>query len=306
MLKICSFLPAATSMIQQLGLEEHLFGVTFECPSNKPAVVRSHIEGNTFSSLEIDRVVSSYARQGKSLYYIDEKLLHQINPDIIITQDVCGVCQIGTDNVISSISTLEKQPKILSLSPKNLNDVYKNACAIAHAVGKEEKGEALLAQLKNRTDTIESQLRKHKASIKRISFLEWINPIYNCGHWIPNQIKLAGGVDKLSSPSGYSTVISWEKILTYNPEIIIVAPCGFSVERAALELDILTSKSGWNKLKAVKRGEVYIADADLFTQPSTKLVDGIELLSRIFYPEIFKNRNSFSGRYKKINELKIP
>ena len=287
-MKVCSFLPAATQMIYDMNLQEYLCGVTFECVSDKPKVVRSYIEGNNYTSEEIDRIVSQSKAQGKSLYYIDDELLEAISPDIIFTQDVCDVCQIDTSHVQRSVHKLKKQPFIVPLIPRNLEDVYQNVITIASAVGKEEIAYPYLAQLKKRTNTIVDTLRRHNAPIRRVMVMEWLDPIYNCGHWIPYQIAQAGGVDMLSNPSGYSIVTPWEKIRLYNPEVLVIAPCGFNVERASKEIGILSSKEGWNDLLAVKNNEVYFADAEYFTQPGTKLIDGIELLAALFHSTIFK------------------
>ena len=302
MLKVCSFLPAATSMIQQLGLEEYLCGVTFECPSDKPKVVRSHIEDNDFSSIEIEKMVSSYSQQGKSLYYIDEELLEELAPDIIFTQEVCEVCQIDASHVERAVYKLKKQPKVIPLTPKSLDDVYENAITIAKAIDKEEIAYKLLGKLKERTDFIIDTLRANNSPVKRVMIMEWMEPIYNCGHWIPYQIAIAGGVDMLSNPSGYSVHVNWNKIVKYDPEILVIAPCGFDIKRAQKELGVLISKPEWETLQAVKNNQVYLADADLFTQPSTKLIDGIELLSALFHPEIFQMKPEYKHKYYSIYE----
>ncbi len=299
-MKACSFLPAATSMIYQMGLEEHLYGVTFECHSDRPKVVRSYIEGNSYTSAEIEKIVSESKQMGKGLYYVDEELLQQIEPDVIFTQDVCDVCQIGTSFAEKAIHKLKKQPRVIPLTPRNLNDVYDNAVTIATALGKEEAAYKVLAGLKKRTDKITDELRKHNAPVRRVMVMEWLDPIYNCGHWIPYQVALAGGVDMLSNPSGYSIINSWEKVRQYNPEVLVVAPCGFQVDRALKEIDKLENLRGWDELLAVKNNAVYVADADLFTCPSLHLVDGIELLAYMFHPDIFPPDARFKDRCKQL------
>ncbi len=299
-LKVCSFLPAATSMIHHMGLQDFLCGVTFECHSDKPKVVRSYLEGNTYSSEEIEKIVSESKQMGKGLYYIDEELLQEIAPDIIFTQDVCDVCQIGTSFAERAIFKLKKQPLVIPLTPRTLDDVYGNAITIAKALGREEAAYNLLAQLKKRTDSITDTLRKNRAPLKRVMVMEWIEPIYNCGHWIPYQIAQAGGVDMLSNPGGYSIINPWEKIARYNPEVLVIAPCGFNIERAAKEIDKLQKQEGWNELAAVKNNAVFLADADLFTCPSTHLVDGIELLGYMFHPNIFPPQEEFRGKCKQV------
>lgn len=304
-MKVCSFLPAATQMIYAMNLQEYLCGVTFECVSDQPKVVRSYIEGNNYSSDEIDRIVSQSKAQGKSLYYIDEELLESISPDIIFTQDVCDVCQIDSSYVQRSIYKLKKQPLIIPLIPRTLNDVYQNAITIATALGKEEVAYQHLAELKQRTDKIIDTLRKHNAPLRRVMVMEWLDPIYNCGHWIPYQISQAGGVDMLSNPSGYSIITPWEKVQLYNPEVLVIAPCGFNVNRASKEIGILSLKEGWNDLLAVKNREVYLADAEFFTQPSTTLVDGIELLAALFHPTLFQVPQKLNTHYLSIEKTPV-
>lgn len=291
-LKVVSFLPAATHMIYEMGLQDHLFGVTFECPEQSaelPKVVRCVLEGHDYTSVEIDRIFSASKAQGKSLYYVDEPLLESILPDIIFTQDVCEVCQIDTACTESAVSKLSKRPTLIPLSPNTLNDVFECAVSIAKAVNREEVAYSYLAKLQSELDEITDTLRKHRSPLKSVMVLEWLDPIYNCGHWIPYQIAYAGGVDMLSNPGGDSIVTLWEKVVRYNPEVLVIAPCGFTKERTLEELSILTSKPEWQHLKAVKNAAVYIADFDMFTQPSIgTLVEGIKCLAAIFHPDIFQ------------------
>jgi iron complex transport system substrate-binding protein len=291
-MKACSFLPAATQMIYDMGLAQDLYGVTFECPdialAEKPKVVRCFLEGKHYSSAEINKIFSASKAQGKSLYYVDEELLHSIEPDVIFTQDVCEVCQIDTVCTSAAISKLQKQPTLISLTPQNLDDVYHSAITIAKAFGKEEAAYSYLTTLQKRTDRILEALRMHRMPLKRVMVMEWMDPIYNCGHWIPFQIAQAGGVDMLSNPAGDSIVTSWEKVVKYNPEVLVIAPCGFHIDRTIDEIHLLSERKEWEQLKAVQSQQVYIVDFDLFTQPSAStLVDGIELLSTLFHPDLF-------------------
>lgn len=300
-----SFLPAATRMIYDMGLQDHLQGVTFECFSQalaeKPKIVRCLLEGNHYSSLEIDKIFSASKAQGKSLYYVDETLLHHLQPDIIFTQDVCDVCQIDTACTSFAVAKLEKQPLLIPLTPRNLKDVYKTAIAIAKALGKEEAAYTYLSSLQKKTENILDVLRLHKMPLKSVMLMEWISPIYNCGHWIPYQIAQAGGIDMLGNPSGYSIVTPWDKIVKYDPEILIIAPCGFEVKRASEELHLLSEKKEWNHLQAVQNKKVYILDYDLFTQPSASTItDGIILLAALFHPELFTIPDHLQHKYLNI------
>ena len=289
----CSFLPAATQMIYDMGLQHLLHGITFECPpqalQEKQKIVRCVMEGKNYSSAEIDKIFSASKAQGKSLYYVEEELLEQIQPDIIFTQDTCEVCQIDTKCTAAAVAKLKKQPQIIPLTPNNLQDVYQTAVTIAKALEHEEMAYEYLSFLQKRTASILDTLRQHQMPLKRVMLMEWIEPIYNCGHWIPFQIAQAGGIDMLSNPAGDSIVTPWEKIVKYNPEILVIAPCGFHIERAKEEIHLLTQKDNWNDVEAVKTKQVYLADFDLFTQPSAStLVDGIELLAALFHPSLFK------------------
>ncbi len=295
-------------MIYDMGLDSMLEGVTFECPEQalkaKPPVVRCVLEGKNYSSKEIDKIFSASKASGKSLYYVDEDLLHDIAPDVIFTQDICDVCQIDTECTSRAVAKLSKQPELVSLTPQSLFDVFENAITIAKALGKEEVAYEYLSNLQNRINRVIDTLRKHQAPLRRVSLLEWIDPIYNCGHWIPHQVGYAGGVDMLSNPSGDSIRMEWERIAKYDPEVLILAPCGFNIDRAAEEMDILTSKEGWNQLTAVKNEEVYLVDFDLFTQSSAStLVNGIELLAALFHPEVFEVPEGLNQKVRKWNNL---
>jgi len=307
-MKAVSFLPAATKMIYDMGLEEYLHGVTFECPkeaADLPKIVRCILEGKNYTSIEIDRIFSASKAQGKSLYWVDDELLEGILPDIVFTQDICEVCNIDTVCTETAVMKLSKQPKLVPLSPNNLQDVFECAITIAKALGKEEVALTYLAKLQRRTDYILDKLRENKAPLKRAMLMEWIEPVYNCGHWIPYQVAAAGGVDMLSNPAGDSTVTPWEKIVRYDPEVLVVAPCGFDVKRSIEEMNILLEKKEWRNLTAVKNQQVYIADFDMFTQPSIgTLVDGIESLACMFHPEIFKATPALSAKFVNFDALK--
>ena len=299
----CSFLPAATQMIYDMGLQEQLQGVTFECPSpalaEKHKVVRCVLEGNHYSSTEIDRIFSASKAQGKSLYYVDENLLQSIAPDIIFTQDVCEVCQIDTACTSAAVAKLEKQPQLIALTPNTLHDVFNTAITIATALGWEEAAYTYLAALQKRIDTVIDTLRLHKAPPRRVMIMEWLAPVYNCGHWIPYQVAYAGGIDMLSNPGGDSIVTPWEKIVKYDPEVLVIAPCGFTINRTAEEIHLLTEKQEWNQLTAVRNKSVFMADYDLFTQPSAStLTDGIELLAALFNPLLFNVPAHLQHKFK--------
>ena len=305
-MKAASFLPAATQMIYDMGLQDLLYGVTFECPpvaAGKSVIVRCMLEGQHYNSAEIDKIFSASRAQGKSLYYVEEELLQSIAPDLIFTQDVCEVCQIDTACTTAAIAKLERQPVLIPLTPHSLEDVFNTAVTIAAALGREEAAYQYLSSLQKKIDQIIDELRKHRAPLRRVMVMEWMQPIYNCGHWIPFQVGYAGGIDMLSNPGGDSIVTPWEKILRYDPEVLVIAPCGFHIDRARAELHLLQAQPGWHQLQAVKNGSVFVADYDLFTQPSPgTLIEGVELLAGLFHPDIFTIPEKLQHKFATVAE----
>jgi iron complex transport system substrate-binding protein len=309
-MKACSFLPAVTQMIYDMDLQHKLFGVTFECPSlalqEKTRVVRCVLEGKNYSSIEIDRIFSASKAQGKSLYYVDEAELEKILPDVIFTQDVCEVCQIDTACTYEAVSKLPKQPSIIPITPLGLGDVFTSCVTIAAALGNEERAHNHLNLLQSRIDRIVDRLRSTKATTKRVMLMEWMEPIFNCGHWIPDQIAIAGGIDMLSNPCGDSRVIPWSNIVEYNPEVLVIAPCGFNAQRTLEEFHLLTRRPGWHELTAVRNNAVHIVDFDLFTQPSAStLVDGIEVLAALFNPDLFQLPERLKGKTVSVSNIEV-
>ena len=292
-----------------MHLSDQLFGVTFECPeralNEKKRAVRCILEGKNYSSLEIDRIFSSAKARGESLYYVDEDVLHCIQPDVVFTQNVCEVCQIDTQCTMDAVSKLDNMPEVIAITPQSLQDVFDSAVRIAKAFNAEESAYEYLGTLNKRIDHITDGLRQHRVRPKRVMLMEWIEPIYNCGHWIPDQIAFAGGIDMMSNPCGDSIVTAWNKIVRYDPEVLVIAPCGFFVNRTVEEMGLLTAKEEWNDLTAVKQNSVYIANFDLFTQPSAStLVEGIELLATMFHPEIFKPMDRQLHHFQNFNYAK--
>jgi len=290
-MKVASFMPAVTQMIYDMNLQEYLDGITFECPKvaldEKQVAVRCVLEDKEYTSDEINTLFSQSKVTGESLYFVNEPVLESIAPDIIFTQDVCDVCQIDTKCVEASIYKLPKAPELISITPNSLEDVFENALTVAKAMGKEAVGISYVEALKARVAKVIDLQRAALVQVKSVMLLEWIDPLFNCGHWIPHQIGYAGGIDLLAHPSGDSIVIPWEKIVKYNPEVLVIAPCGYTIDRTLEDMKFLKEKEEWNSLRAVKNKQVYIADFDMFTQSSAgTLVDGIEVLAHVFHPNV--------------------
>lgn len=286
-MRACSFVPAATSLVYAMGLDQLLYGVTFECPGDKPRVVRSALEGHTYTSAEIDRVTAEAVREGRSLYTVDLELLRAIRPDLVFTQSVCDVCQIGTDYAAHALASLDPPPRIVPLAPHRLDDLFDDIRTIAQALGQSAAGDPLRATLRARLAAIQDRLRGAGVPRRRVVLLEWMDPLYGCGHWLPDQIAAAGGLDPLGRPGGRSVPIAWDDVRHVDPEVLVVAPCGFDIPRAQAEAALLARLPGWDELTAVRASRVYLTDGSLFTQPSETLVDGIELLAALFHPDLF-------------------
>lgn len=303
-------MPAVTQMIYDMGLQDHLQGITFECPeialNEKEVVVKYKLEGQNLTSEEINTIFSKTKAEGGTLYYVDEPVLESIAPDLIFTQDVCDVCQIDTESVARSAYKLPKVPELISVTPNSLEDVFDNALTVAKAMNQEKIGVDYVTKLKNRIADIVDVQRAHKIQSKSIMLLEWINPLFNCGHWIPHQIGYAGGIDLLSHPSGDSIVISWDKIVKYDPEVLIIAPCGYGINRTMEDMQFLIDKPNWNNLRAVKNKQVYIADFAMFTQSSAgTLVDGIECLAAMIHPDYYTVSEHLNVKFANYHELLV-
>ncbi|AUC15197.1 ABC transporter substrate-binding protein [Tenacibaculum sp. SZ-18] len=307
-MKVSSFMPAVTQMIYDMGLQDHLQGITFECPkialNEKEVVVKYKLEGQNLMSEEINTIFSKTKAEGGTLYYVDEPVLESIAPDLIFTQDVCDVCQIDTESVARSAYKLPKVPELISITPNSLEDVFDNALTVAKAMNQENIGINYVAKLKNRIADIVDVQRAHKIQSKNILLIEWINPLFNCGHWIPHQIGYAGGIDLLAHPSGDSIVISWDKIVKYDPEVLIIAPCGYGINRTMEDMQFLIDKPNWNNLRAIKNKQVYIADFAMFTQSSARtLVDGIECLAAMIHPEHYTLSEDLNVKFANYHDL---
>lgn len=309
-MKVASFLPAITQMIYDMGLQHMLDGITFECPkvalNEKQRVVRCVMEGKNYTSDEINTLFSNSKKTGESLYYVDEPVLASIAPDIIFTQDVCEVCQIDTKCTAAAVANLEKQPELIPINPASLQDVFDSVLTIAKALGQEEVGKKHIDNLEERVAKVLDVQRKNRLLQKSVMLLEWIDPLFNCGHWIPHQIGCAGGVDLLAHPSGDSIVIEWEKIVKYDPEVLIIAPCGYTTETTLKDMPFLTNREEWQQLRAVKNKAVYIADFDMFTQPSAStLVNGIEVLAKIIHPAYFTVESNLQSKFSNYFDLLV-
>ncbi len=291
-LRICSLLPSATEIVYALGLGDQLCAVSHECDyppeaATKPAVIRSVFDPSTLTSRQIDQAVMDHLRQGTGVYAIDLDRLRRANPDLILTQELCDVCAVPYLEVQRAVEQLGSGPRLLSLSPALLGDVLQDIRRIGEAAGREKEAEWVVEQLQSRIDRVAAmaaRVAKRPATV----CLEWADPLYIAGHWIPEMVELAGGSDGLGMKGVPSTRIEWDWVVAYAPEVIVLMPCGFDVERALSELPLLTRLPGWSDLPAVREGRVYAVNATAyFSRSGPRLVDGLELLARLLHPTLF-------------------
>jgi iron complex transport system substrate-binding protein len=293
-MRICSLLPGATEVVAALGLSDDLVAISHECDyppeiRPKPVIIKSAVDPQRTSSPAIDRQVRETMRNGDGLYRIDESLLNSVSPDLIITQSLCDVCAVTPTEVQRALAGLKRKPRILSLDPTDLESVLRGIEAIGSATGSDAQARRLVQGLRNRIARVQALVREEPQ--RRATCIEWLEPLYCAGHWVPEMVSLAGGVDLLATAGAPSARIAWEQVVVATPGVLVLMPCGFSIDRTCSELDLLTSRPGWNDLPAVRNKEVYAVEgAAYFNRSGPRLVDGVELLAALFHPHRFGKR----------------
>jgi len=291
-MRICSLLPSATEIAFALGLGDDVVGVTHECDypheaRQKPLVVRSLIDANPMSSAEIDGWVSERLRGNPSLYGIDEVKFREAAPDLILTQELCEVCAVDYNEVAAAAKSLKEPATILALSPHCLTDVLRDIERVGAVTARADAARALVQRSHERIERVR-QTAAQSNTRPRVACLEWFDPVYAAGHWVPEMVELAGGFDVLGRREEPSARVEWTQVLDSVPEIIVLMPCGFELRRTIQESAVLRKLPGWNHLPAVKNGHVYAVNGGaFFSRPGPRLVDGLEILARIIHPEIF-------------------
>jgi iron complex transport system substrate-binding protein len=291
-MRICSLLPSATEIAFALGLGDSVVGVTHECDyppdaKKKPSVVKTAIDHHTTGSKEIDRQVGEHLNARKSIYQIDLPSFKKANPDLILTQELCDVCAVDYGEVVEASKTLPQIPKIVSLTPSLLSDVLQDIRRVGEATGGNKDAEALVANLKSRIEHVREQASRSDRR-PRVACLEWLEPIYSAGHWVPELVEWAGGQEGLAEKGQPSPKTDWSRVARFAPEVIVLMPCGFDVDRTLKEIHLLYKLPGWKDLPAVKKGQVFAVNGHAyFNRSGPRLVDGLELLGQITHPEIF-------------------
>jgi iron complex transport system substrate-binding protein len=251
------------------------------------------------SQLEIDIAVSERMRDGLSLYEVDEKLLQELAPDLILTQNLCQVCAPSGNEVSQALNLLPKKPQILWLTPNSLAEIFANLRELGEATGHSKKAEELIAGAWARLRKI-SAVTENLAERPRVFCMEWFDPVYCSGHWVPEMVKIAGGLDSLSKAGADSVRIPWADVVAWKPEVLILTPCGFDLAQTIEQSQQLFNYPGWSTLPAVRDGRVYAVDANsYFARPGPRVVDGTELLAHLIHPELF-SWNGSSNAYQRL------
>lgn len=286
-MRICSLVPGATEVIAALGLTDQLVAISDECDYPEsvrhiPSVVESVIDQNGLSSEAIDHAVKQLVSAGQRLYRLNAQRFIAAQPDVILTQDLCHVCAVTPDQLTHAIASLRSTPQLVTLNPTSLEGMLLDITRIAQAVGVAERGQTLFHSLRTRLDRVSTA---QQTTRPRVVCLEWLNPLYTAGHWVPDMVALAGGEDILGRKDQPSRETTWEEVTDANPDIILIIPCGYSVQRTVDELTRLEGTGTPWSAQLARCPEPYVLDANsYFSRPGPRLVDGVELLAALFHP----------------------
>jgi iron complex transport system substrate-binding protein len=290
-LRIASLLPSATEIAHFVGAGDALIGVTHECDyppgvENLPRLTGTSIDQHSMTSAEIDAAVGERLTDSDSIYSLDAKLLRELKPDLVLTQGLCDVCAVSSNVVEQATAALPETPRVLSMNPTTLNEVLDVTVEVGDALGRGGEARAKMAALSERLARVEEAVAG--LSRPRVGCIEWLDPPFSAGHWIPDMVQLAGGEELFARAGEPSERLSWEEIFGAAPEVLVLMPCGFDAVRAAGEARALLGILGWEDLPAVKNERVWAVDANsYYSRPAPRLVEGVEILARILHPQVF-------------------
>ncbi len=298
--RIVSLIASATEIVCALGLEDQLVGRSHECdfpPSVQRLPVCTEPKFDvTGSSADIDRRVKAVLQDALSVYRVHTDMLRALRPDVIVTQSQCEVCAVSQRDVEEAVGQwLDGRPRIVSLAPNALADVWDDIRRVAEALDVAGRGEELVRQLRQRITAIADRARAlpHRPTV---ACIEWIDPLMAAGNWTPELVELAGGTNLFGTPGRHSPGLTWEQLQERNPEVIVVMPCGFDLERTRRDMPALTRRPGWVDLAAVRAGRVFLADGNqYFNRPGPRLVESLEILAELCHPEEFAFGHEGSG-----------
>ncbi|HEX5493006.1 MAG TPA: cobalamin-binding protein [Mycobacteriales bacterium] len=286
-MRIVSLLPAATDMVAELGLLPDLVGRTHECdwPAGVdavPVVTASAVDPSTASSREISDAVGGSAHQGSSLYTLDTDLLARLAPDVVLTQDLCEVCAVSYRRVSDAVRVLDAGPRVISLQPRTLAGVFDCLRQVGDALGVGAAAAGRAGELRRRLDAVRQRVAARPRP--RVAAIEWLDPVWPAGHWVPEQIEHAGGVPLLAEAGQHTRPVPWRAVLDAGPDVLLLLPCGLAPERTLAELHLLTALPGWDELPAVRAGAVWVLDGPAyFNRPGPRVVRGAEILAHVLH-----------------------
>jgi iron complex transport system substrate-binding protein len=281
-MRIVSLLPSATEIVCSLGMEQELVAVTHECDypesvRSKPVLTRS-VLSRVRSGAEVDRHIRELVHQGSSVYALDADLLATLHPDLILTQELCEVCAVSYPIVERAARRLGSSPQLVSLEPESLEDVFQNILFVGRLVGRHETAQEVCDSLRRRVATVEQRVAGRRA--RRLVCLEWVDPPFNCGHWTPELVTIAGGDERLGVAHHPAHPVRWEQVLDADPEVVVVMACGFSLERSLREVE-----DARNRLDAL-RADIWVVDGNaFFSRPGPRLVESVEIMAGILHPD---------------------
>jgi iron complex transport system substrate-binding protein len=292
-MRIVSFHPTGTEFAYALGLGRSVVGVSHECDyppaaKRKPVVSTSLIDPETMTSAEIDRAVSAAGREKRSLYRVDAGLVARLRPDLLLIQSLCEVCATPPTDLKPVLAAVSPRPRVVPQHAHDFEGMFADLREFATAAGADAR--ALERSLRRRVDAVAKRARSLPK--RRVFCLEWLDPPFASGHWVPEMVAMAGGADALARPQRDSVRTTWEAVAAAAPDVLIVMPCGFTPDRTRRELPVAASRPEWSSLPAVRNGEVYVADGHAYFNGSgPRLVDGLEILAEILHPGAFPRRH---------------
>ena len=291
-MRICSLLPSSTEILFALGLGDSVVGVTHECDfppeaAKKPTLIRPRVDPQAHPA-EIDRQVTELLARGESIYSVDADLLSSLAPDLIMTQDLCHVCAASPDDLATALARFDKRPKVLTLTPHSLADVWNDIRRVGEATQRRREAQGLAITLEQKVAAIEVKAAR-ATSRPRVLCLEWLDPFYVGGHWVPEMVAKAGGEDVLGRAAEPSFRVTAEEVLRSNADVIIVMPCGYNAARTVSEFDFAKLPESWRDFPAIRERRIFAVDANsYFSRPGPRLADGVVLLAHLFHPDLFR------------------
>ncbi|WP_067479437.1 cobalamin-binding protein [Actinomadura hibisca] len=287
-MRIVSLLPAATDIVAALGLAEHLVGRTHECDwppevvADVPVVTSAALPTDRMSSREISDAVGGASHRGSSLYGLDTELLAELAPDVVLTQDLCDVCAVSYSGVSQAVRVLDAAPRVISMEPRTLTDVLSCVSRLGEALDAPQAATRTVEDLRARLAKVEAAMPAGRRP--RVAAIEWLDPLWPAGHWVPEQIQIAGGLPLLAEAGEHTSPMTWERLRASEPDVIAVIPCGFTPERTESDQSALTALPGWADLPAVRDDQVWVLDGPAyFNRPGPRVVRGAEILAHVLH-----------------------